>query len=86
MATRKKTYWISKGALTVKGEIHQQELVSIGTDYVRNTDSWYNPALKIGRDAHETCEQAVAAAEKARDRKLASLQKQMDVLRAKVFA
>lgn len=43
-------------------------------------------SFKLGRDIHLTREEAVAAAEAARDKKLKSLQKQMDALRKKVFA
>ena len=71
MEPTKKTYWITKYLFTCG--IEQKKLgVSSDPDYVR--DGWQ--LYRIGRDAHETKNAAIAHARKMIARKLASLDKQ----------
>ena len=75
MEPTKKTYWITKYLFTCG--IEQKKLgVSSDPDYVR--DGWQ--LYRIGRDAHETKNAAIAHARKMIARKLASLDKQRSKL------
>ena len=71
MEPERKTYWVTKYLFTCG--IEQKKLgVSSEPDYVR--DGWN--MYRIGRDAHETEEAAIAHAKKMIAKKLASLDKQ----------
>ena len=75
MEPTKKTYWITKYLFTCG--IEQKKLgVSSDPDYVR--DGWQ--LYRIGRDAHETKDAAIAQAKKMIAKKLASLDKQRSKL------
>lgn len=79
----KKRVWISKYALSGEITAHDADI----------KDGWAYPGkpfisfvgFKLGRDAHETPEAAIAAAKKARTEKIASLKKQIAKLEFKVF-
>lgn len=77
-------YFISKYALTVG--IKERELRPSSSDpnYLYPADGGWTP-LKLGRDAFETREEAVAAANAARDKKVASLRKQLAKLEKLAF-
>jgi len=74
--------WISKLALT-KG-IYEAEVAVSESGYVSETSTW-GFGGRLGRDAHETREAAVAAAEQMRLKKIASLKKQLTKLEAMKF-
>ena len=79
------TYYISKYALT-EGIRKKKCVLLDGACWVRDArDSWA-PHLKIGRDAHLTLEDAIADAEKKRDKKIASLKKKIASFEKKTFA
>jgi hypothetical protein len=76
------TVWRSKYAL-VAG-IKEMEVWDDGDGYGRTRGTY--DSLKFGRDIHLTREEAVASACEARDKKLASLEKQIAKLRALNFS
>lgn len=85
--TPAKTYYLSKYALSNKGritaftgEVHRE------CGYVSNIKDGYWTFFKLGRDVHETTEAAIAAAEAARTKKIASLKKQIAALEKLTFA
>lgn len=80
MSTEEKTFFISKYALSKGIETLIGRVTDCGV-YLRA--EWIY--LRIGRDAHETREAAVAAAEKMRVAKIASLEKQLKKLRTMTF-
>lgn len=69
--------WISKYALTAGIEKADGEIRNSG--YFHKS-SWPWPSFKVGRDAHATLEEANAAAEAARVKKIKSLKKQIEAL------
>jgi len=69
--------WISKYALTAGIEKAEGKLTD--SDYFcKSSDYW--TSFKVGRDAHATLEEANAAAEAARVKKIKSLKKQIEAL------
>ena len=72
-----KTLYRSKYALS-KGKIvaDRYEVSSEGY-WSRIGAPYYEPSLKLGRDAHETAEGAIKAAEAARAKHIASLEKRI---------
>lgn len=69
--------WISKYALTAGIEKADGKLSDSGYFY-KSGDNW--SSFKVGRDAHATLEEAIAAAEAARVKKIKSLEKQIKAL------
>lgn len=82
MTTR--TYWLSKYALSdgIK-ELTGEESVFNGSSWV-DVDGWRG-SFKLGRDIHDTREEALDVAEAARIKKIASLRKQIAKLEALKF-
>lgn len=80
------TYYLTRYALSSQGAITSFEADGPPSEsgYVRQRDSWWT-SFKIGRDAHATPEGAIAAAEAARTKKIASLRKQIAALEKMVF-
>lgn len=81
--TKKRTVWLSKYALTagikeVNADIRGDSAYP-GAPYASFT------SYVMGKDAHETRDMAVMAAEAARKKKLASLKKQVAALEALKF-
>lgn len=86
--TPAKTYYLSRYALSDKGRIQAftSEEHSEGGGYVSNFNAaGYWTSFKLGRDVHETTEAAIAAAEAARTKKIASLKRQIAVLEKLAF-
>jgi hypothetical protein len=81
--TPTKTYYLSKYALSSKGVITTFETEDTPGKYVFVAGTWQS--FKVGRDAHETPEAAIAAAEAARAKKIASLKKQIAALEKLTF-
>ena len=81
------SFFISKYALT--GGIKEADgticIGLSGTEYFRKTGS-VGPLLVVGKDAHETRQAAVDAAEFLRARKLASLRRQIAKIESISFA
>ena len=80
------TYYLSKYALSNKGRI-----TTFVTNDTPGKHGFVMPEgslqfLKVGRDAHRTAEAAIAAAETARTKKIASLRKQVAALEKMKFA
>lgn len=75
-----KTLFISKYALT-SGVEERNCLINETFDSAKYGLDYF----RIGKDAHETREAAVAAAEKMRVAKIASLEKQLKKLRTMTF-
>lgn len=81
-----KTLYVTKYALSSNGRITQHDWggkVS-GYGHVNLGGVW--TMLRLGIDAHESVEAAVAAAEVARSKKIASLEKQIQHLRGLKFS
>lgn len=80
------TYYLSKYALSSKGKIStfvaKDEPDELG--YVVPAGTWR--CVKVGRDAYRTVEEAIAAAETARTKKIASLRKQIAALEKLTFS
>lgn len=74
--------WISKWALATD-RVSELEAWDDGDGFVRRRGDYVS--FKIGRDAHYTKEEAVAAACVSRDRKVAQLTKQIAKLRGRTF-
>lgn len=77
-------FWISKYALTM-GIYEIEAPVSEHGDDRRYASGGRSGFFRIGRDAHELREDAVAATEKKRTAKLASIQKQVARIKALNF-
>lgn len=69
--------WISKYALTAGIEKADGKVSEAGYFY-KNSGSY--SGFKVGRDAHATLDEANAAAEAARVKKIKSLKKQIEAL------
>lgn len=84
--TPTKTYYLTRYALSDKGRIQAftGEVHSEG-EYVSYPKAFYWTLFKLGRDVHETSEAAIAAAEAARTKKIASLKRQIAVLEKLAF-
>lgn len=76
----KTTYYLIKYAISSKGEIRTFATENAPSDhsYVFEPGTW--ASHKIGRDLFTTPEDAIAAAEAARKKKIASLRKQLAAL------
>lgn len=83
-----KMMWASKFALTSKITQMPVKLSSSSPEYAYDarpgSSGW--TSFKIGRDLHETYQQAVTAAEQARTKKIASLKKQIAKLEKHDFS
>ena len=80
-----KTLYRSKYALS-EGKINAAKYeVSSDGDWRRIGGPYYEYYLKLGRDVHETAEGAIKAAEAARAKRIASLEKQITKLKALQF-
>lgn len=81
--TEVRTYFISRYALTAG-------IKKAAGEARRDDPNWiwphgYSGSMKLGRDIHTTYEAAVAAAQAARTKKIASLRKQIAALEALSF-
>ena len=74
------TYYLIKYSISSKGEIRTfaTEKAPSGHSYVFEPGTWNS--YKIGRDLFTTPEDAIAAAEVARKKKIVSLRKQITAL------
>lgn len=74
-----KMMWTSKFALTSRIIEIPVRFSSNGDEYAYDARPGSNgwTSFKVGRDIHETYQQAVTAAEQARAKKIASLKKQI---------
>ena len=78
--------WISKYALSDGITEHDCEEPPDGDNYVRPGAPFASFAIfRLGTAAHTTREEAVKAAEKMRDKKMASIRKQLARLEAMKF-
>lgn len=77
------TVFVSKYALA--GEIVTREVWENGDGWVVERGKYFN-SFKVGRDAHLTADEAIAAAKEARAKKVASLKKQIAKLEKRDFA
>lgn len=80
----KKTVWISKYALSGGIAEHTAEIRN-GSAYPGAPFASF-VGFTMGKDAHETREAAIAAAEKQRVKKIASMEKQLAKLKNLCFA
>ena len=71
--------WITKYALT-KG-IFKLQVIDVGDGMVRSADNVLEMYHKEGRDWHRAKESAIAKAEKMRQKKITSLEKQIDKIK-----
>lgn len=80
-------YYVTKYALGSKGTIEtiDCEKAKYIDGYVRQTGGYWGSSFKVGRDAHETVDMAMRAADAARLKKIASLKKQIAALEKMVF-
>ena len=76
--------WRSKYALTkgIDEVVAREDVCSSG--YIRLEGDFWG-VFKLGRDVHETAEGAIKAAEAARAKRIASLEKQIAKLKALTF-
>jgi hypothetical protein len=84
MADPIKTLFSSRYAMA-SGKITPGQYHDRGDGYARNVKDRSFDIQKIGRDVHETREEAVKAAEAMRSKKIASLEKQIAKLRKMEF-
>lgn len=78
-----KTYFLSKYALSDGVQAFKGEAGDDGRVNLEGFSSWVSFAL--GRDVHETEQEAIKAADMARVKKIASLRKQIARLEAETF-
>ncbi|AOV00364.1 hypothetical protein N5K37_22000 [Delftia tsuruhatensis] len=76
--------WISQHALSIGVAVDRIERLGIDPDYVWLREHKFAP-YRIGKDVHTSRADAAAAAESARKKKLASLQRQIQKLEALKF-
>lgn len=76
------TAYLSKYALPLNGEIRQYPVKDVLDGYacVRRERLPWDEYFKIGKEIHATEAEAIAACEKARDKRVESLRKQLDAL------
>ena len=79
------TYYLSKYALSSNGRITTFLTSSTPGEYGLVMPEGSFQCVKVGRDAHLTAEAAIAAAETARTKKIASLRKQVAALEKMKF-
>lgn len=75
--------WITKYALT-QG-ILEVEAKDLGDDMIKTVEKYPSYYSKEGRDWHRTKESAISKAEEMRQKKIASLKKQIEKLEAMKF-